>query len=150
MSAFQPIHGQCECARVRYRVVGPAEELYHCHCLRCRRLHGALFATFAVVAREHLVIERGSGALSTYTSPHGEWHFCRHCGCHLLVDSDKRPDAVWYMAATLDGDASPGHPQDTEKHIFVASKSALATITDSLPQYAGYAPEGEAGSSKEP
>ena len=141
MTEFQPIYGQCECGNVRFRVDAPAKEMYHCHCSRCRRLHGSLFATFAVVLRKHLVIERGRNNLSTYDSPHGHWHFCRNCGCHVLVDSDRKPEAVWYMPATLEGKANPGHPRDTEKHIFVGSMSSLERITDDLPQFDEYVPE---------
>ena len=45
--------------RVRYRVNAAASEIYHCHCSLCRKLHGALFATWAVVPRGRLeVIEQ--------------------------------------------------------------------------------------------
>ncbi|MDH3378814.1 MAG: hypothetical protein OEQ39_17960 [Gammaproteobacteria bacterium] len=44
------------------------------------------------------------------------------------------------MPATLEGDAEPGHPKDTEKHIFIKSKSPNETITDDFPQYDKYAP----------
>jgi len=137
---FQPIYGRCECGAVRFRVDAPAQEMYHCHCSRCRRLHGTLFATFAYIQREHLVIEQGSENLATYDSPAAHWHFCRTCGCHLLAESDRKPGGAWYMPATLDGDATPGHPKETEKHIFASSKSPCETITDNLPQYDEYAP----------
>lgn len=135
MDDFQPIFGRCECGSVRIRVDAPAKEMYHCHCSRCRHRHGTLFATFAFVQREHLKIEYGREDLSTYRSPVGHWHFCRNCGCHLLVESDQKPGGVWYMPATLEGGTLPGHPKETEKHIFVASKSPCETITDGLPQY---------------
>ncbi|MFQ6023791.1 MAG: GFA family protein [Acidiferrobacterales bacterium] len=106
--------------------------MYHCHCSRCRRLHGTLFATFAYIQRDHFVIEHGTESLS--------WHFCRNCGCHLFAESDRKPGAMWYMPATLESEATPGHPKESEKHIFVASKSPCETITDDLPQYDEYAP----------
>ena len=140
MAPFQPISGRCECGAVRFRVDQPSPEVYHCHCTRCRRLHGTLFATFAFVMREHIEIEQGKDNLSTYRSPNARWHFCRTCGCHLLADSDRKPGVMWYKPAVLEGDAHPGHPENSEKHIFVASKSALETICDDLPQYAEYAP----------
>ncbi len=140
MTEFQPIHGQCECGTVRFRVDAPAEEMYHCHCSRCRRLHGTLFATFAYIQREHFMIEHGAESLSTYHSPLGHWYFCRNCGCHLFAESDRKPEAMWYMPATLEGEATPGHSKESEKHIFAASKSPCETITDGLPQYDEYAP----------
>ena len=139
-SAFQPIYGRCECGAVRYRVDAPAEELYHCHCSRCRRLHGTLFATYAYVAGDHLVIEKGVESLATYHSPLASWHFCRTCGCHLLAEHEHNPGTMWYMPATLEGEATPGHPKESEKHIFVGSKSPCETISDDLPQFDEYAP----------
>jgi len=139
-SEFEPIYGRCECAAVRYGVTAPAEELYHCHCSRCRRLHGALFATYAYIRRDHLAIEKGAEDIEIYHTPLASWHFCRNCGCHLFAEHDHNPGAMWYMPATLEGGSLPGHPKESEKHIFVGSKSPLETITDDLPQFEAYAP----------
>ena len=137
---FSPIHGRCECGTVGYEVKAPAEELYHCHCSRCRRLHGSLFATYAYLRRSDIEITNGANNLSTYRSPLADWHFCQTCGCHLFAEHDHNPGVMWYMPATLDNDAVPQHPQDSEKHIFAASKSPIETISEGIPQYDEYAP----------
>lgn len=116
---------------MRFKVNQPSAEVYHCHCTRCRRLHGTLFATFAFVMREHIEIEQGEENLSTYRSP--------NAGCHLFAESDRKPGVMWYKPAVFDQDAHPSHPQKSEKHIFVSSKSPLEIIGDGLPQYQGYA-----------
>lgn len=139
-AAFKAVNGRCECGGVRYKVIAPARELYHCHCTRCRRLHGALFATYAYIEKDDLVIEEGAENTATYRSPQATWRFCRNCGCHLFAEHGQNPGALWYMPATLEGDSDPGHPEGSEKHIFVASKSPLETITDDLPQFDEYAP----------
>jgi len=140
VASFQPIFGHCECGTVRFKVNQPSAEVYHCHCTRCRRLHGTLFATYAFMMREHIEIEQGEENLSTYRSPNACWHFCRTCGCHLFAESDRKPGVMWYKPAVLEQDAHPGHPKKSEKHIFVSSKAPLETISDGLPQYEGYAP----------
>lgn len=137
---FTPIQGQCECGRVRYEVKAPAEELYHCHCLRCRRLHGALFGTYAYQRNSDIEITKGANNLTTYRSTLAEWHFCKSCGCHLFAEHDHNPGVMWYMPATLDPGAEPEHPQDSEKHIFVTSKSPIEKICGEVPQYDEYAP----------
>ena len=139
-SQFKPISGRCECATVAYDVSAPAEELYHCHCSRCRRLHGSLFATYAYVQRKDIEIKKGESNLSTYRSELADWHFCENCGCHLFAEHDHNPEVMWYMPATLNGDATPEHPAESEKHIFVASKSPIETITGEIPQHDEYAP----------
>ncbi len=137
---FIPLHGRCACGGVSYEVKAPAEELYHCHCLTCRRLHGSLFATYAYMRRSDIVITSGAANLSTYRSTLADWHFCHTCGCHLFAEHDHNTGVMWYMPATLDRDALPQHPRDSEKHIFVASKSPIEKIGDELPQYNEYAP----------
>ena len=145
---FEPVSGRCACGAVVYRVIAAAKEPYHCHCSRCRRLHGTLFATYSCVEREHVTVEAGTGSLSTNHSELAKWQFCRACGCHLFAEHEHNPGMAWYMPATLDGDLTPGHPSGSEKHIFVGSKSPLDRITDELPQFEGYPPaEASAASS---
>ncbi len=139
-TSFQPVHGQCECGAVRFEVHARARELYHCHCERCRRLHGCLFATYAYVLRKEVTVTRGANATTTYRSPTATWQFCSTCGCHLFAEHEHNPGAMWYMPATLDGQSVPGHPDGSEKHIFAASKSPLDVIADDKPQYQQYAP----------
>lgn len=138
--SFRPIHGRCECASVSYKVKAQADELYHCHCSRCRRLHGALFATYAFVRRKDVVIQKGEDNLSIYHGPLARWYFCQTCGCHLFAEHDHNPGVMWYMPATLDDENVPSHPKESEKHIFVASKSPIETIIGDIPQFDEYAP----------
>jgi len=134
MAPFTPISGRCQCGAVRYSVHAPAIELYHCHCSICRRSHGALFATYATVPREALTVEQGAENLATFSSsPEVRRHHCRMCGCQLLLDDDRWPALKWYTPGTCDG--APGHPPESEKHIFVTSKVPWYRITDSLPQH---------------
>ena len=141
---FKPVSGRCACGTVAYRVTAAAKKLYHCHCSVCRRLHGALFATYACVERKHLAVEAGADRLSTYVSDLAKWRFCAVCGCHLFAEHEHNPGMTWYMPGTLDGDLVPGHPAGSETHIFVGSKSPLARVPDDVPRFEGHAPD-EAG-----
>lgn len=139
MPAFQPVEGRCQCGAVRYRVAAPAEAMYHCHCTMCRRLHGTVFATYAIVGREHLTVLQGADALETFKSSDAvHRRRCRHCGCQILIDVDTKPGTIWYTPGTLDG--HPGHPKALEKHIFVASKVPWYEIADDLPRFDGFPP----------
>lgn len=140
MTDFQPLAGRCQCGAVRYRVTAPAKQLYHCHCAMCRRMHGSLFATYAIVAREHLAIEAGEAGLATYeSSPGVHRKRCGTCGCQLFLDVDWKPDVVWYSPATADG--HPGHGPGMERHIFVGSKVPWHEITDGLPRFEDTSPD---------
>ena len=133
MQAFIVVRGWCQCGAVRYRVNAPALELYHCHCSMCRRSHGTLFASYATVPREALVVEMGEEVLRSFSSSAPvRRYFCGRCGCHLLLEDDRWPDRRWYTPGTCDG--HPGHPVESERHIFVGSKVPWHDIRDGLPQ----------------
>ena len=133
MADFTPIHGHCQCGTVHYRVTAAAEELYHCHCSMCRRVHGTLFATYAYVPRATLQIEKGEDNLNTFdSSEQVHRRFRRTCGCQLFIDYDGEPDQIGYTQGTVDG--HPGHPTEKERHIFVSSKVPWYEIENHRPQ----------------
>ena len=133
MAAFQPIEGHCQCGAVAYRVEAPPHDIYHCHCSMCRRCHGTMFATYAVVPRDKLVVLKGADNLSTFDSSKGVHRlFCRTCGCQMFIDVDDTPDRRYYCPGTADG--HPGHARSVERHIYVASKVPWYRIQDDLPQ----------------
>ena len=139
MDDFKQIHGHCQCGSVQYRVNAPAREYYHCHCSICRRRHGALFATYAIVDHDALVIEQGEDALRSFNSTPGvHCQFCGNCGCQLFARDDNQPDIRWFTPGT--GDGHPG-ARERERHVFVDSKAPWHEIHDDLPKWhddAGY------------
>lgn len=137
MSAFKPITGHCQCGTVAYRVDTPPHDIYHCHCSMCRRCHGTVFATYALVKKEQLKIITGASNLTTFdSSPGVHRQFCRTCGCQMFIHDDNNPASVIYMPGTADG--HPGHAPSDEKHIYVGSKLDWYRIEDSLPQHETY------------
>jgi hypothetical protein len=40
------IRADCLCGSVAWSVAGPLPPMYHCHCARCPKAHGAAFATY--------------------------------------------------------------------------------------------------------
>ena len=137
MTGFTPIEGHCQCGAVAYRIESPPHDFYHCHCSMCRRCHGTLFATYAVVPRDKLVVLKGDDNLSTYSSSKGvHRRFCKTCGCQMFIDIDDTPDIRYYCPGTADG--HPGHEQSAEKHIFVGSKVSWYRLQDDLPKHHEY------------
>jgi hypothetical protein len=133
------IRGSCLCARVRYEISGPLEEIHHCHCSRCRKAHGAASSTFAQVAGDSFRFVAGEDRVRRYrSSPPVERAFCGDCGSNLLFRFEGAPAAAWVAAGTFDDD--PGMRPGA--HIFVGSKAAWYAITDDLPQHAEYPPQG--------
>jgi hypothetical protein len=129
------VTGGCHCGAVRYRVTAPADEVCHCHCSICRRVHGAAFASFAIVPPGNFIITDGVERLTRYDSTPGvQRYFCSRCGAQVYGDVDKLPDMRFYTVGTLDGGIHPGHSPEKERHIYVGSKMPWWQITNDLPQ----------------
>ncbi len=100
----------------------------------CRRNHGAAFVTWFGIAREGLQITAGADALRRYrSSPHGERSFCGHCGSSLFCESERQPDHVDVVLASLDGpiDRAPS------AHFYFDSRADWTDVRDDLPRLGG-------------
>jgi hypothetical protein len=122
---------------VAWRAERPFDLMSHCHCSRCRKVHGSAFGTYLTAAAERFSFERGrDGIVRFASSPGFARPFCARCGS-VVPDGVATQDRVAMPAGALDGD--PGvRPL---AHIFVASKAPWYEIADALPRFAAY-PEG--------
>ncbi|MBB4285302.1 GFA family protein [Roseospira goensis] len=73
--------GGCLCGRVRFAASGRPVRVGLCHCLDCRKHHGALFYAAAVFPQAAVTIE---GETRDYRGR----HFCPHCGSSVFARSD--------------------------------------------------------------
>ncbi len=125
------VHASCLCGAVAWEADGPLEFMSHCHCGRCRKAHGAAFATYVMCPPEAFRLVRGADAIGRVEAASGLTRaFCTRCGS---VVTDGRPwqGLVGFPAGPLDDD--PGvRPL---AHIFVASKAPWDTIADDLPRF---------------
>ncbi len=60
---MQVLTGRCLCEGVEYRIEGELGPIFHCHCSRCRRWHGAAFRTRATIKSSQFRWIRGHGRL---------------------------------------------------------------------------------------
>ncbi len=82
--------GGCLCGDVRIVATGRPWRVGLCHCLDCRKHHGALFHASAVFPREAVTVE---GETRGYAGR----FFCPRCGSSVCSESpdrspDRRPD----------------------------------------------------------
>ena len=128
--------GSCVCGAVAYELLAPIELIVHCHCSRCRKAHGAPYATFASVPTAAFRWSSGEDAVTSYIPEGGgaERPFCRHCGSAVSVARGERVDVP---AGALDGPL----PDAPGLHIFVGSKASFVTLHDDLPKHETYPPE---------
>ncbi len=106
--ACEAIEGGCLCGAVRYRAKEAPFAVGYCHCRRCQRGLGNVFAT-ACLFRRH-ALEIALERLTLYqSSPTLQRGFCGACGTPLIAQhADRDYTAVWL--GTLD---DPGRFEPT-------------------------------------
>lgn len=73
--------GSCPCGAVRVAATGAPYRVGVCHCLTCRKAHGAPFNLYAVFSPEAVTV---SGAVTEYaSSEHVRRYSCRTCGAPI-------------------------------------------------------------------
>lgn len=73
--------GGCLCGAVRLEALGEPYRVGICHCLDCRKHHGAVFYAAAIFPAASVSVE---GA----TRDHKGRHFCPHCGSSVYAAWD--------------------------------------------------------------
>ena len=84
--------GGCLCGAVRIFATGRPYRVGICHCLDCRKHHGALFLATAIFPQEAVTV---SGEARHYRGR----HFCPNCGSSVFSRSD---DEVEIHLGSLD------------------------------------------------
>lgn len=129
--------GQCLCGGVRYEIVDfVTHSIANCHCSMCRKFHGAAFATYGSVKREHFTWVAGEELLTSYQAPNGTVRrFCSQCGSSLTFAPLKHDGSMVEIAL---GTLNTPIPYRANAHIYCAYKANWHAITDGVSQY----PEG--------
>ena len=86
------VSGGCLCGAVRISAAGEPYRVGICHCLNCRKHHGALFFAAAIFPQDAVLIEGE-------THHYGGRHFCPRCGSSVFSQYD---DEVEIHLGTLD------------------------------------------------
>ena len=89
---MERVTGGCLCGKVRIVASGRPRRVGVCHCLDCRKHHGALFHASAIYPEDAVVVEGETG-------DYAGRHFCPHCGSSVFSRS---PGEVEVHLGTLD------------------------------------------------
>jgi hypothetical protein len=82
--------GHCACGAVRVRVFAEPNEVNLCHCMTCRRIHGAPFGVYAIFARD--AVEVSGDTIAWESSATGRRHHCPTCGSPVYLAFDGVPE----------------------------------------------------------
>ena len=131
--------GSCLCGGVAF-VSDEVPLIINCHCSRCRKAHGAAFASIANVPASSFRFTQGEDLVTTYASPRLRT-FCRVCGSNLPV---KQPgDEVYGVPVGLFDEDPEARPA---MELFVASKAPWWEPREDLPSFPdwvpGFSPDG--------
>jgi hypothetical protein len=138
MSAPYPLHGGCDCGRIRYRLETPPMIVHCCHCRWCQRESGASFALNAMIEADRVRLLGGVPDIVDTPSASGKGQRIARCpACRIAVWSNYAgagPRIHFVRVGTLD---EPDHlPPDV--HIFTSSKQPWVVLpagTLAVPEY---------------
>jgi hypothetical protein len=92
-------NGSCACGQVRIEARGEPHRVGVCHCLTCRKAHGAPFNFYAVYPPEAVTV---SGEVITFASSEKvRRHACAKCGTQVF-STYGRADEVYVYPGSFD------------------------------------------------
>lgn len=128
------VSGACFCGTVHFRARMPSLFCGHCHCMMCRRSHGAVFVTWFAVPREQFEIESGESDLVRFaSSDHGTRSFCRRCGSTLFCESTRHPERIDIVLANMHGPID----RPPQFHCYFDDRADWVFADDGLPRLGG-------------
>lgn len=86
------VTGGCQCGKVRVEAAGAPDRVGICHCMDCRKHHGALFFAAAIYPEAAVTV---TGETRDYKGR----HFCPDCGSSVFARSG---DEIEVHLGTLD------------------------------------------------
>eukprot|EP00484_Ammonia_sp_Unknown_P025736 CAMPEP_0197035352 /NCGR_PEP_ID=MMETSP1384-20130603/13186_1 /TAXON_ID=29189 /ORGANISM="Ammonia sp." /LENGTH=458 /DNA_ID=CAMNT_0042465411 /DNA_START=32 /DNA_END=1408 /DNA_ORIENTATION=+ len=125
------ISASCQCGGVEYELLSLPQELQHCYCSMCRKMHGAAVATWTPMIESNIRFMK-YGQQSTYQSSDKVVRsFCSVCGSNISLKYVFQSDTIWMTPSLFNG-ASKDYEHDMDVkawwldirilHIFCASK----------------------------
>ena len=123
--------GSCVCGAIEFEVQPIPGIVFNCHCSRCRKSHGAAFATQAFAIRQSLKFKKGKEYLKEYESTGGIRAFCSNCGSRLMNYAKNNGDYLSIAIACLDGP----YEEKPVAHAFVGSKASWHEPSGDIPRF---------------
>src|SRR6476620_5200531 len=78
------IQGQCLCGEIQFEASEILGMVFNCHCSRCRKAHGAAFATQVIGMKDSLKFISGQERLKEFVVGNIVRAFCGNCGSRLM------------------------------------------------------------------
>jgi len=123
--------GGCLCGAVKFRADGEPMDVASCHCVNCRKMSGAAFATFVVFPPDKF--QWVQGELASYAAtPDLVRGFCRDCGSPVASWRNSERDK-WIIAWA--GALDQAEKLEPRHHIFAKDELPWLNLQDGLHRY---------------
>ncbi len=123
--------GGCLCGAVRYQISGPPLRGTICHCHICRRISGAPFLAWAIVASEQHSLTSGEPT-SFRSSQRVMRQFCRTCGSPISFQFDDAISDKIFGVTVGSLDRPEAFPPT--RHNWTSRQIPWVTFADGLPR----------------
>jgi hypothetical protein len=124
-----PVHGGCQCGKVRYALKAPPVTFYCCHCTECQRQSSSAFGQSMRVRLEDIEVTGEMARFIRGKTASGSallCDFCPSCGVRLFHQRDAYGTEASLKAGSLD-DTSWLVPTG---HIWTKSKQKWVVIAE--------------------
>ncbi len=135
MNQSNPLQGSCLCGAVRYEVDRLEPRMAHCHCIMCRKFHGAAHSTYGEAKVENFRWIQGEDQLKVFIADNNTTRrFCSNCGSSMtFAPSSDGEGLVEFSLGTLDTPIV----ERPDAHVFMNFKASWSEENDSLPKFTG-------------
>ena len=131
------ITGSCLCSEISYEISQNVGDITHCHCIKCRKAHGAAFSSVAKIDDKSFSIT-GKEKLNHYQSSPGKTRcFCSNCGSQIYAKRDNT-DFIILRLGTLNDESMIGSKYQEAKHIWLAEKACWYELHTKLEEQKGF------------
>lgn len=127
------IEASCLCEAVKFQAEDIPGMIFNCHCSRCRRSHGAAFATQVVCLKSSLIFVSGKEFVSEYKFEGIKRCFCSKCGSRLL----NATESDGYLSVSLT--TIQGRPDlKPVAECFAIDRLSFVLLDPSIPHFEGF------------
>lgn len=123
--------GKCLCGKIEFEFDAKERIAINCHCSRCRKSHGAAFASQLFSSKSSLKFIKGNDELKEYHSESGIRCFCSECGSRLMNYAHGTDN---YLSIALSAIESE-HEIEPVANAFVGSKARWYTPHNDIEQF---------------
>lgn len=130
----ETIAGACLCGGVRFRITGPFEHFFLCHCSRCRKASGTAHAATLFSGSARITWLSGRALIRRFQLPKTRYQksFCSHCGSpvpNILPDGGQ----IVVPAGSLEGPLA----LKPDAHICFSDRAQWEQEAESTPRIDG-------------